>query len=316
MLKEGSHRLKKQDSTFDILDDVIATLRFRGSIFFHSDLAAPWGISLPPLPTPRFHIALHGDFVIGTSEAQLPIMQMDIVMLPKGDMHWIADETSSELVPCQLAGDACELGNPLFQEGEITNRIMCGMVEYDEAISHPILDALPSIFHFTHIEVDNPIWTTVRQIDSEIQRTNSQRSVIIDRLTEVLFFQLLHRYIAENEHLHGFLAALRNPRLAKVLQLLHDNPEKPWTLATICNEAGMSRASLQRKFKAELDLSPMAYLGSWRLAKAYQLVKNSSLTLDNIADRIGYADARTLRAAFKRHYGFSPSALRKGDNEV
>ncbi len=51
MLKEGSHRLKKQDSTFDILDDVIATLRFRGSIFFHSDLAAPGDLTSSPAHT-------------------------------------------------------------------------------------------------------------------------------------------------------------------------------------------------------------------------------------------------------------------------
>lgn len=311
MLKEGSEQLKNQDSTFDVLDDVIETLRFRGSIFFHSSLAAPWGISLPQQPTPRFHIALDGSFFIGTGETQLDIMPMDIVILPKGDMHWIADQTSSNLVPCQLAGDACELGKPLFQEGVITNRIMCGMVEYDEAISHPILDALPSIFHFTDIESDNNIWVTVQLIDGEIQRTNSRKSVIIDRLTEVLFFQLLHRYINENQHLHGFLAALRNPRLAKVLQLLHTHPQKPWTLATLCHEVGMSRASLQRKFNAELNLSPMAYLSRWRIAKAYQLIKNSSHSLDYIAESIGYTDARTLRTAFKRHYGFTPSALRK-----
>ena len=48
------------------------------------------------------------------------------------------------------------------------------------------------------------IWVTVQQIDGEIQRTSNRKSVIIDRLTEMLFFQLLHRYINKNEHLHGF----------------------------------------------------------------------------------------------------------------
>jgi hypothetical protein len=53
--------------------------------------------------------------------------------------RWLLIE--SKLVPSKQAGDACALGMPLFQQGEITNKIMCGIVEYDEAIEHPILSA-------------------------------------------------------------------------------------------------------------------------------------------------------------------------------
>ncbi|MEH6583410.1 MAG: AraC family transcriptional regulator [Halioglobus sp.] len=311
MLKEVTEQLKTRPDEFDVLDDVVDTLRFRGSIFFHSNLAAPWGMSLSPRPTPRFHIALEGGFYIGTSDTELAVQPMDIVMLPEGDMHWIADQTNRKLVPSERAGDACDLGTPLFQQGKITNRVMCGLVEYEDAISHPIISALPSIFHLSDIAYDDSVWSTVRLIDTEIVRSGRNRNLIIDRLTEVLFIQLLNQYINENEHLTGFLAALREPRIGRVLQVLHKNPEKQWTLDLISNEAGMSRASLQRKFKDDLGVSPMTYLSKWRLAKAYQLTRHSSLSLDGIADRTGFSDARTMRTAFQRQYGLSPSALRK-----
>ncbi|MEH6593863.1 MAG: AraC family transcriptional regulator [Halioglobus sp.] len=311
MLKEVSHPLNNTATEMDVVDDILETLRFRGSIFFHSSLAAPWGMSLTSSVTPRFHVALEGGFYVGTSDSQVSVRPMEIVMLPAGDMHWIADQENRKLVPSERAGQACELGQPLFQKGDITNRLMCGVVEYDDAISHPIISALPSIFHVSDIHHEDSIWMTVQQIDKEINRSGAKKSSIIDRLTEVLFIQLIKQHITENEYLKGFLSALREPRLGKTLQLIHKNPELHWTLDMISEEVGMSRATLQRKFKSELDMSPIMYLNRWRIAKAYQLVKYSSRSLDRIAGSIGFSDARTMRTAFQRQYGITPSELRR-----
>jgi AraC-like DNA-binding protein len=310
MLKNVAHQLKCPTSEFNVLDDVIDTLRFRGSIFFHSSLAAPWGMSLSSIVMPRFHIALEGGFYVGTGIRNINVEPMDIVMVPGGDMHWIADQMGSDLVPSEKAGDACALGMPLFQQGEITNKVMCGIVEYDEAIEHPILSALPSIIQLSNIKSNDNIWMTVKLIDAEIQRTNSKQNSIIDRLTEVLFIQLLNNFIDKNEHLTGFLSALKEPRLNKILQLIHQYPERQWTLDIISDDVGMSRATLQRKFKAGVGVSPMLYISRWRMAKAYQLLKNSNLSLDGIADVIGLSNARTLSHAFKDHYGETPSQFR------
>lgn len=162
---------------------------------------------------------------------------------------------------------------------------MCGLVEYDEAFNHPILSVLPSIIHLTNIKENDSLWLTIKLIDSEIVSTQSKKSSIVDRLTEVLFIQLLKKFINDNEHLTGFLAALQEPRLKKVLQLIHQYPEKPWTLDLICNEVGMSRATLQRKFKSGVGLAPMVYVSRWRMAKAYQLLKYSNLSFEDIAEQ-------------------------------
>ena len=151
ILKNVAHQLKYPTSEFNIFDDVNDTLRFRGSIFFHSSLAAPWGMPLSSILMPRFHIALEVGFYVGARTSNINVASIDIVMILGGDMHWIADDIGSERVPSEQAGDACALGMPLFQKGEITNKIMCGIIEYDEAIEHPILSILPSIIKLSNI---------------------------------------------------------------------------------------------------------------------------------------------------------------------
>ena len=313
MLKNGSDILKCTRNKFDVLDDIIETLRFRGSIFFHSSLASPWGMNFPSMDIPRFHIALEGNFYVGVDDKQANVKPMDIVMVPNGEMHWMADHPDRKLVSSDAAGDACSLGMPLFQQGDITNRVMCGLVEYDEAINHPILSVLPPIIHLSDVKENDSIWLTIKLIDSAIVSSQSKKNSIVDRLTEVLFIQLLKKFITENEHLTGFLAALHEPRLKKVLQLIHQYPEKPWTLDLICQEIGMSRATLQRKFKSGVGMTPMVYVNRWRMAKAYQLLKYSNLSFEDIAEMIGFSDARTFRSAFKKQFELTPSEVRKSD---
>ena len=301
---------------FNVLEDVIETLRFRGSIFFHSNLSAPWGMSLSQQDVPRFHIALEGDCYVGALGQQIAMKSGNIIMLPAGDMHWIADQANRILVPSEEANNACQLGTRLFQIGPVTNRLMCGMVEYDDEHFHPIISALPDLFHFDDIQPNDNIWMTVRLIDAEIVRGANKKSGIVDRLTEVLFMQLLDKYIRENEYLAGFLGALRDKRLAKILQLIHHDPAKPWTLKLMSEQVGMSRATLTRYFNRQLGLSPMAYVSRWRMAKAYKLVRYSSFSLERVACDVGFKDARTLRKAFQHQYSISPAELRKRDLQM
>ena len=207
------------ESCFDVLSDVLETLRFRGSVFFRSELAAPWGLSLPADKTPRFHIVFSGECFVGTQESGTVAMTSPgIVMLPCGAEHWIADQPGRELVASARATDACELGNPLFQRGEITHRLMCGLVHVDRHSPHPFLSSLPQLMHFVEFDESQPVWATVSLIEAEIARTGRHTGSIIDRLTEVFFLQLLDVYSRKNKQSVGFLGALSDRRVHRVLK--------------------------------------------------------------------------------------------------
>lgn len=306
----------KQSPAFDVLGDILETLRFRGLIFFQSDLAAPWGMSLPGTGSPRFHIMLSGECFVGSNDSDaVKAEAADIIMLPNGNSHWIADNPGRKLTPSARAGEACELGNPLFQEGEITNRLMCGIVHYDHGASHPILDALPDMMHFSMLESTGPIWSVVNLINAEMQGNQNRSSRIADRLTEVLFLQLLNHYVRENDGTSGFLAALRDRRVYRALTLIHAEPEFNWTLTSLGERVGMSRATLVRRFQEVIGVAPMAYIGDWRIMKAHSLIKYSATPFEQIADATGFASARTLSRAFQRHHGCTPNELRRSQRE-
>ncbi len=306
-----SEKLNEAEN-FDVLGDVLTTLRFRGSIFFRSRLAAPWGLSIPKMGIPRFHISLSGSCFVGSdNHAAVKIQQTDIVMLPSGNAHWIADRPGRTLTSSSSAGEACQLGDPLFQDGEITNHIMCGLVQYDREVAHPFLDSLPELLHFPRIKSDDPIWMTVALMNTEIQRINRTDDPIIDRLTEVLFLQLLYHYAAHSAGSQGFLAALQDRRLHQAITLIHKMPDFNWSLASLGSQVGMSRATLVRHFESSIGVSPMKYIQNWRITKAYNLVKYTTTPLEQIAASVGFASAGSLSKAFLRHYQYTPGELRR-----
>jgi AraC-like DNA-binding protein len=309
-----SERLNEERG-FDILGDILETLRFRGSIFFHSELSAPWGMSLSQIGTPRFHIMLSGDCFVGTDgEDAVKVGSSEIIMLPGGNSHWIADRPGRKLISSERAGEACELGNPLFQQGDTTNRLMCGLVHYDQNSSHPILDSLPHILHFPQLVPTDPIWMTATLIDTQIRQTRNRGGPIIDRLTEVLFQQLLNHYVNVGEERTGFLVSLRDRRVHQALRLIHMEPGFDWSLSSLGARIGMSRATLVRRFQDAVGVAPKTYITNWRIMKAYNLIKYSNATLEQIADAVGFSSARTLSKSFQRHYDCTPNELRRAQS--
>lgn len=302
---------------FDVLGDILETLRFRSSIFFYSELAAPWGMSLSKEEFLRFHILLSGECIVGSDHLDIVnVKESDIIMLPNGSPHWIADKPGRNLIPSEDAGNACILNKPLFQNGKITNRLMCGLVKFDSGHSHPIIAALPDIMHFSLIERSGPIWSVIELIDSEMERYKDPGNRIIDRLAEVLFLQLLENFIAKEENESIFLSALHDRRIHHALSIIHKNPEFDWSLSSLSERVGMSRATLVRRFQDVVGMTPMAYLADWRVMKAYSLIKYTIIPLEQIAETMGFASARTLNKTFQRHYGCTPRELRKSLNEI
>jgi transcriptional regulator GlxA family with amidase domain len=169
--------------------------------------------------------------------------------------------------------------------------------------------------HFTNIEAAGPIWSVVTLIDGEMRGNDGRSGHIADRLTEVLFLQLLNRYVSDNEGATGFLAALRDRRVYRALTLIHREPEFDWTLSSLGERAGMSKATLVRRFQEVVGVAPIAYITDWRIMKAHNLIKHSATPLEQVADATGFASARTLSRTFKRHYGCTPNELRRSHVE-
>lgn len=69
----------------------------------------------------------------------------------------------------------------------------------------------------------------------------------------------------------------------------------------------MSRAAFARHFHALLGEGPLGYLTTWRMRLAAQLLRSTTLSVAEVATRVGYESEFSFSRAFRRAWGEAPS---------
>ncbi len=102
-----------------------------------------------------------------------------------------------------------------------------------------------------------------------------------------------------------------SPVVREVVAHVNAHLDDDLTTDALARRAGLSARHLCRLFDDELDLSPARYVRQARCEAAAQLLTGSDLTVEAVAGRCGFGTVETLRQAFQRHYGVSPSHYRR-----
>ena len=187
--------------------------------------------------------------------------------------------------------------------------LVCASFDFGNGLKNPLAQALPESVVLKLDEIPS-LNATLQLLFSEAQANYSGQQSLLDRLIEVVIIQLL-RELIEQKHLQiGLLAGLADPRLAKAIVAIHEEPASPWTLDNMADVAGMSRARFATKFRETVGITPGHYLSDWRIGVAQSLLR-SGKSLQLVADAVGYANASALSRAFTTHVGTSPAVWRK-----
>jgi AraC-like DNA-binding protein len=96
----------------------------------------------------------------------------------------------------------------------------------------------------------------------------------------------------------------------RAMRSMRDDPALPHGVAGYAHEAAVSRSQFTRRFRVVAECSPRQYVTEQRLRLAASLLRESSLSVTAIAERVGYNDVHFFSRHFRRHQGASPSAVR------
>lgn len=125
---------------------------------------------------------------------------------------------------------------------------------------------------------------------------------------------LIHEYF---EHLDSYVRQNRdteaqNERMNKMLKYINANVSNPLLGAPmVCDEFGMSTTYFSRIFKEDTGVNFSVFLQTLRITKAKNLLLETNMTLNAIAQEVGYISSQNLLRLFKRYEGMSPSAYRQ-----
>lgn len=101
-----------------------------------------------------------------------------------------------------------------------------------------------------------------------------------------------------------------DPSVHQVQDWLAEHVSEPVSLSDLAGVGQTSVRSLSRAFKTATGITPGEYLRLLRLEVAEHLVRDSRLSLETIAVKSGFGDARQFRRLWQKQYGTPPSASR------
>lgn len=88
--------------------------------------------------------------------------------------------------------------------------------------------------------------------------------------------------------------------------------EQSLSLRSVADYLGISENYLSSVFKSDLKENFSSYVERVRVCQAVHEIEKGTMTLNDIAQAVGYTNDQTLRRAVKRVTGKTPTEIRKG----
>ena len=317
----------------DALSDVLRVAQLTGGVFLHAEFFAPWCITArlspehcAPVLGPAsdliiYHYVVEGDVRIrvdGVYGEDVRLGAGDVALLPRNDLHLMGGDLS---LPPVAGGDVIRLQKtadffrPPWRKRR-TDAMICGFLGCGRRRADPVISTLPPV----HVQrrarrgrgmdpLDAAIWS------SRGRRWSARISDHARKASEVLFLEAVQRY-AETlpDGQTGWLAGLREPYVGRALALLHGDITRSWTVDDLGREVGLSRSALADRFIRLIGVPPMHYLANWRMQVATQKLRNTSASLAQVAETVGYDSEAAFSRAFKKAFGAAPATWRRSNS--
>ncbi|WP_027209976.1 AraC family transcriptional regulator [Burkholderia sp. WSM2232] len=267
--------------------------------------ASPWRIRRSDTGQPLYCVVLDGGCRI-TIDAHNPfeLRSGDFLLVPAAH-----DVCISSLAPPpgSETSTPVALGNGEFQIGASNNlidsRMMAGHCSFGSPDAALLVSLLPQ---FVHVRGEPRLITLVGLVREEWREERPAREVVLSRLLEVLLIEALRSAAGTNAS-PGLVRGLADSRLAAAIRVMHERPMHAWTVPELAKQAALSRSTFFERFSRAVGVAPMAYLLTWRMALAKDLLRRNQGRVAEIAERVGYSSASTFSVAFTRHVGRPPT---------
>lgn len=296
----------------DVLSDVIDALRLSAQIQGVYGLGTPFAVSVPPRPDVSVQLIMVSRgtaFVSIARRKPVALSAGDLLLVPRPETLEFRDAVDSRAPVTVLSG--CQRLQPMRWggNGARTTLVGAGLSLAPQPRSR-VLQSLPPLI-LVPANSSPSMTATAALFLQEASQPREGSFALVSRLAEVLFIEVLRRESEREGAPPGNLRALADPQLAQALGLIHEAPQRAWTIASLGRAVGLSRSAFAARFSAQVGQAPLEYLAHWRMTLAARLLTESTTTLSDIATSVGYGSEAAFSKAFARIIGQPPGAFRR-----
>jgi AraC-like DNA-binding protein len=267
-----------------------------------------WGFRLPRIGGMGFHVVVGGAGWLSTGdEPSIRVRTGDVILVPYGTEHGLSHTATSRL------GDLPMMREPTWErpaEGSAHIDLVLGCYRLEPARVHRLVRKLPPVVAISpgrdrHAKMR----ALIEMLSVNVSGVASEASAIKSALVDLALAHALRQGWQQSRNGDG--PSVTDPGIAAAIDQMHIHPQRPWTLQSLGEVAGMSRTTFKQQFTALVGTPPISYLIEWRLTRGARALRESTEPLTVIANRVGYSSAYAFGNAFRRRFGVSPGRFRQ-----
>lgn len=293
----------------DPLSDVLALLKPRSYMFGGFEAGGDWSIGFGPHQGVKCYAITSGQCWLAVQGVAEPVLLRagDCFLLPRGWAFSVGSDP--DLAPADhraLFPKPINGGVAVINGGGALSMVGGHFILGGDHASL-LLGGLPPIVHLRKEADKAAMRWAMERMRQELREPQPGSYLVAQQLAYTLMVQALRLHLAEAAGAGvGWLFALADKQMSAVLGAMHHDPARRWTLQALAEQAGMSRSSFALRFKQTVGLSPMDYLGRWRMLLAADRLAHSADPVSAVALALGYDSESAFSTAFKRVMGCSP----------
>jgi len=311
----------EQDFAFgstDRLARVLQSLRMRSTFYCHAELTEAWALEMPAIADSiSFHVVTAGNCWLRLPDGEPRELRAgDLALVPHGLGHHLTSAPDAppgprvDLLPQEYLTDRYSF---LRHGGAGRScQLICGIVSFDDTAARELMRAMPQLLVIGDdtSTAAGPIRDTLRLIAGELSHAQPGGEAVATRLADILVIQAIRAWLTTDpDTCVGWLRAVQDDRIGRVLEAVHAEPGREWTLERLANLATMSRSSFSARFTELAGESPIAYLTRWRMNIAHARLREKNTSVSMLASELGYHSEAAFNRAFTRIIGQTPGRV-------
>lgn len=162
---------------------------------------------------------------------------------------------------------------------------------------------------------DNQLLKEIQGIQTS---TTHPRTYVEDKVLNFLYGFLIRSLRQEKDQQQPALSAMRSnyesDLFKNMVNFLKENIEERNEVADLVQHFDLSRSTVQNLFLSHANCSPKTFINQIRLHRSKELMQSTSLSITEIAEKLGYGSVQYFSRAFRKEFGMSPSTYAKSIN--
>lgn len=304
----------------DLVSELLLGMRLVGLDYRRIEVTPPFGLAFGEVEgRAQFHFVARGPVHLRTPAGAFHTMNTgDAVLLPRGGSHALVSRpdtkcqdvralSAAPICTSVSAINACNGGPDCKDERAI---VFSGCMEFDLGGLHPLVALMPEVMLVgTLLDRYPEILPMLEAMEREAKGARAGFAGILARLADVVAAFIVRAWVECGcGDATGWIAALRDPRLGRVIVALHNAPGREWTVAELADIMGASRSVFAERFLDVTGVTPVRYLTELRMRLATQWLSKERMPIEAVALRLGYGSQAAFSRAFKRITGHPPGS--------